>query len=281
MIHKESHSAGKVQITATSGPISKSHLIDQWTSENKIWKLPDSFFGDNTITITSPLFQITFSGRDSIKYLRFSDLSSKFVNPEITKSDLNQLPFFFPNDIKVSNAKLWNEKKHIHNNEVIKEQIMDQDWTFLNHFMGNYQLSEKVNFEKIVEGIEIPKDRLSQNNKILFYKDLYLYDDDLGDFGYSSLRARIRVQSDSVFVLMRSYVRIDGTMIRSVDNRLFLDLEDLSIIRDMSFLEGTYDEIKQNGFVFDSGFNTDNDQSDKIARYLKVCHHSCEKILFK
>lgn len=39
---------------------------------------------------------------------------------------------------------------------------------------------------------EIPKSRLGVDNKILYFKNLFLYEDDLGDFGYSRLRLRLR-----------------------------------------------------------------------------------------
>jgi hypothetical protein len=75
-------------------------------------------------------------------------------------------------------------------------------------------------------GNEIPKDRLTPENPIEHYKDILLYEDDLGDFGYSQLRVRLRAQKDSIFILLRSYVRVDQTSVRILDNRFFIDFND-------------------------------------------------------
>ena len=52
--------------------------------------------------------------------------------------------------------------------------------------------TDKYNTE--IDKTEIPKSRLGVDNKILHFKNLFLYEDDLGDFGYSRLRLRIRAQ---------------------------------------------------------------------------------------
>lgn len=61
---------------------------------------------------------------------------------------------------------------------------------------------------------------------MLHYKDILLYEDDLDDFGYSQLRLKARVQRDSIFILLRSYIRVDKTVIRVIDNRFFIDFLD-------------------------------------------------------
>ena len=53
-----------------------------------------------------------------------------------------------------------------------------------------------------------------------------MYEDDLGDFGYCQLRVRIRAQKDSIFILLRSYARVDKTSVRILDNRYFIDFND-------------------------------------------------------
>ena len=61
---------------------------------------------------------------------------------------------------------------------------------------------------------------------MLHYKDILLYEDDLGDFGFSQFRLKARVQNDSVFILTRSYIRVDKTVIRVLDNRYYIDFLD-------------------------------------------------------
>ena len=118
---------------------------------------------------------------------------------------------------------------------------------------------------------------------------MLLYEDDLGDFGYSQLRVRLRAQKDSIFILLRSYVRVDQAAVRILDNRFFIDFNDYVenekkgndflnilflekkriLIKQTDFLEASWNEILSAGFTFNSSFNLDFNQSDKIARYLK------------
>ena len=279
MFDKDSFTIENVEMNTSKGPITKASIIDEICSENKIWKLPDSFFGDNSILVSTPFYKLSLSSIESVKYLRYSHLISKLYNPDFQTSNLVQLPLVFQNDIKVSNSQNWTSLTH--DNLPIKEQTLDQDWTFLNHFPGFLSIFPSAKFTREISGMEIPKNRLGQENKILFYKDLFLYEDDLGDFGYSCLRVRFRVQKDCAFALMRSYVRIDGARIRSIDCRIFIDFADYSLTRELLYSDSTYQEIKDAGFVFEPGFNNDNDQTDKVARFLKPIGKFTERLAFQ
>lgn len=114
---------------------------------------------------------------------------------------------------------------------------------------------------------------------------MLLYEDDLDDFGYSQLRVRLRAQKDSIFILLRSYVRVDNTAVRIVDNRFFIDFNDFEessekgtqapeapqkvLIKQTDYLEASWNEILSAGFTFNGAFNLDFNQSDQIAKYLK------------
>lgn len=278
-MHKtDTFKAEEAFIETTIGPITKSHIIDKLCEENGVWKIPDSFFGDNGIKITTPHYSLSLTAPDSVRYLRFSHLKQNLHNPDSKSASFDQVPFVFENDIKVASSKAWSQIKLVHENEVIKERFADQDWTYLNHYRGSLDLRPGVSILKSDEGAAIPRERLTQNNKILFFKDVFLYEDDLGDFGYSSLRARVRVQKDCAFILMRSYIRIDNTRIRAIDNRYFIDFADYSLTREVTFSEGSYEEIVKAGFVFEHGFNNDLDQTDKVAPFLRVVSRHCERI---
>ena len=60
---------------------------------------------------------------------------------------------------------------------------LNQDWTFLNYYRGSFDCAGKYAIESCQSGI--PQSRLSMDHKILYYKDLLLYEDDMDDFGYS------------------------------------------------------------------------------------------------
>ncbi len=59
---------------------------------------------------------------------------------------------------------------------------------------------------------------------------------------------------------MRSYVRVDNSEIRCVENRYFIDVTDnYSIIRQYDCKSSSWEEILAKGFKFDPCFNLDKD----------------------
>ncbi len=55
---------------------------------------------------------------------------------------------------------------------------------------------------------------------------------------------RFRVMNDSWYVLLRSYVRVDGVCVRILDTRIFHDLSTREILREYTHREGTFDELR-------------------------------------
>lgn len=91
---------------------------------------------------------------------------------------------------------------------------------------------------------EIPLDKLGQDNPILHYGEVVLYEDELGDKGYSKVNVRFRTMKDCFFVLLRSYTRVDHVLVRILDTRVYCgDMdhsEKVELIRDFTFRESTY-----------------------------------------
>lgn len=67
------------------------------------------------------------------------------------------------------------------------EKIKPFDWTFSSDYCGT--LSENIKIAPTEERIDIEK--LKQKEKILFYQDLMLYEDELHDNGISSCTIKI------------------------------------------------------------------------------------------
>lgn len=64
-----------------------------------------------------------------------------------------------------------------------------------------------------------------------------LFEDELGDKGYSKVNVRFRVMNDCFFVLHRSYTRVDHVLVRILDTRMYSKFptapdEPIEIIRD-------------------------------------------------
>lgn len=65
-------------------------------------------------------------------------------------------------------------------------------------------------------------------------------------------QCRFRFMNDCWYVLLRSYVRVDGVRVRIFDTRIFHDYTTREILREFTHREATYDELRQQGFSLSS-----------------------------
>jgi len=73
---------------------------------------------------------------------------------------------------------------------------------------------------------------LGPDNVIKAYGQVVLYEDELGDKGFSQVNVRFRVMKDCFFLLLRSYVRVDHVLVRILDTRIFHKFGSEELIRD-------------------------------------------------
>ncbi|WFD27532.1 Tap42 interacting protein [Malassezia nana] len=72
----------------------------------------------------------------------------------------------------------------------------------------------------------IPVERLGAHGEpILFYDEVVLYEDELGDNGSSLLSVKVRVMPSSLLVLQRFFLRVDHVVFRLFDTRLFVSFD--------------------------------------------------------
>ncbi len=95
---------------------------------------------------------------------------------------------------------------------------------------------------------EIPLSLLARQDpvldRILFYEDVALFEDELHDNGESTLNVRIRVMPHSFFILSRLFVRVDNVLFRIFDVRTYHEFGSNEVIRETSGYEADYDEVK-------------------------------------
>jgi type 2A phosphatase activator TIP41 len=95
---------------------------------------------------------------------------------------------------------------------------------------------------------EIPLKLLARQDpvldRILFYDDVALFEDELHDNGESILNVRIRVMPHSLFILSRLFVRVDNVLFRIYDVRLYHEFGSDEVIRECSGFEADYDDVK-------------------------------------
>eukprot|EP00898_Chlorokybus_atmophyticus_P004833 jgi/Chlat1/5350/Chrsp35S05280 len=92
---------------------------------------------------------------------------------------------------------------------------------------------------------------LQARDPILFYDEVVLYEDELADNGVGMLSAKVRVMPKCWFVLLRYWLRIDGTLMRLRDTRVFCSTknpsEGLVVLRERSQAEETFESLRQRG----------------------------------
>jgi type 2A phosphatase activator TIP41 len=134
--------------------------------------------------------------------------------------------------------------------------------------------------------MEIPLDKLGQDNPIQQYGEVALFEDELGDKGYSKVSVRFRAMKDCFFVLLRAYTRVDHVLVRILDTRIYCsqceDVEGkVEIIRDFTFRESTYADLKAKGFTFGSEWGLSPSQSDEVYPHLTLVSKYIDKIVLE
>jgi type 2A phosphatase activator TIP41 len=129
---------------------------------------------------------------------------------------------------------------------------------------------------------------LGEDNPILHYGEVVLFEDEMADKGFSRVNVRFRVMHDCFFVLLRSYTRVDHVLVRILDTRIFgrlppaasrEQLEPMEIIRDFQHRESTYSQLKAKGFTFGSQYSLSPAQSDEIYGYLHLKGETRDRLI--
>jgi hypothetical protein len=79
----------------------------------------------------------------------------------------------------------------------------------------------------------------SRDMPILFYDEVTLYQDDLEDCGEVSLDVKLRVMPSCWFILSRFFLRVDGSIVRVRDTRLFHRFGDDKVHMEVTWKEQT------------------------------------------
>jgi len=123
----------------------------------------------------------------------------------------------------------------------VSKIVHPYDWTFTTDYQGTLfgepsivisPTEEKINYEK-----------LKIKEQILFYDEVVLYEDELDDNGCSSLSVKLRIMPSGFFILQRFYLRVDNTLIRVYDTRMYHEVEKNYIIREYSEREDKTEDI--------------------------------------
>ena len=154
-----------------------------------------------------------------------------------------------PTPIEVKGSHLWKEKDMTKIQD-LKTLEKTFNWSFSTPYKGTVnkfsQVSHSIHTDEVqldtilkpeelktkdpnlhtivldhLSDVPIPLEMLGQDNPILYYGEVVLFEDELGDKGFSKVNIRFRVMNDCFFVLMRSYTRVDHVLVRILDTRIF------------------------------------------------------------
>lgn len=233
----------------------KSHILnsegparERFESQLELPQVPEMIFADNILRIVhSDGYGIEFNALDALKCV-----------------DAHHDP------LKVAVSQAWREARA--DCEHINDVVKPFDWTYTTDYKGTLieksgksitvtETSERINLEK-----------LKVREKILFYEDILLFEDELADNGASLLNVRMRVMPSGFFVLLRFYMRVDNVMIRVNDTRLHYETGNNYMLR-----EFVSKEDKVRDITVSPHSQTD---PNEIANHLTQRKELCEKLVF-
>ena len=145
-----------------------------------------------------------------------------------------------PKDIVVQQADHW-KKKDTSKIKDYREFEKTSDWTYSTPYKGTLRyLSDAAKHIKEETGLDLPVQSLEKNlscefpeessinfgmlspeNPILHFGEIYLFECDLDDCGYTMNKIRFRVMKDCFYILLRFFLRVDGVRVRIFDTRIF------------------------------------------------------------
>ncbi|XP_020910624.1 TIP41-like protein [Exaiptasia diaphana] len=199
-------------------------------------------FGDNSLEIKHEAgFGIQFNGIDA---LRLVD----------NKHDL----------MKVAVADAWQRERQ--DSEFIHEVIKPFDWTFTTDYKGTLVETNENSFKVSPSTQRIDMEKLKIKEKIYFYDDIVLYEDELADNGIAKLNVKMRVMQSSLFLLLRFFLRVDGVLVRINDTRLYHQAGSNFFLREYSSREKPVSQIT--GVLTDP--NSLSDQLDIVKETVEV-----------
>ncbi|CAG9331453.1 unnamed protein product [Blepharisma stoltei] len=261
----ERYRAGQWSIEVERGRLLRSDETLTLNRQTGI-KIPQTFYGNSFVS-----FKNTDLG---FNYFISSEAALQLCEPELRNEKLYREGNLLHDHINIVPRPIKNPSLNLNTNGT------RTDWTFSTPYKGSLRpvyprkdLPENVIFQ--ISNDNLPLHRLGQDNPILWSSELKFYEDSLEEIGVSTFYMRVRAMQDCFYALLRCYVRINHSLVRILDTRIFHEFESNKILREFQFREGSFDEINANGFEFSPDWYSNSRQSDIIFQYLPV------KMLFK
>lgn len=245
--HREEFKFGPWCIAANKGSILKSNDAEELSRKLDIPQLPEMTFGENYVKISHTNgFCIEFNAVDALKLVD-------------NKNDV----------MKVAAAREWIESRR--DCEYINHTVKPFDWTYSTDYKGSiFGVPHAVTVSETKECINIEK--LKAREKIAYFEQAILFEDELADHGCAELSVKIRVMPTCFFLLMRYFLRVDGLLARIHDTRLFHECGTDYLLREYREKESS---LGPNSTI---PLNSMTD-SHSIDKYLKITQEVMHKLV--
>lgn len=146
-------------------------------------------------------------------------------------------------NLQLACAEAW-KKSRSETNECL-EEVKPFDWTFTTDYNGTIsglqvqETSERIDMEK-----------LRRRDRIMFYHDLTLFEDELHDNGIAVSSVKIRIMPQDFFILLRYFLRIDGVMLRVKDTRIYHEFGQTYLLQEFTTREAAVKDIRVSPALF-------------------------------
>jgi len=177
---------------------------------------------------------------------------------------LQQLRDTEADGIQVAHSRAWKQARE--DCEYSKKVVSQHDWTYTTDYTGTV-LGQ---FPALASTQRIDIEALKRPEPILFFEELYLYEDELDDNGASSCVVRVRCMESGWLVLLRHYLRVDHVVVRLRETRLWHPRGSQHVVRERCVKRCALAGREICSSVFKS--------PDLIAPYLKLEHEIVDKL---
>ncbi|KAL0477369.1 type 2A phosphatase activator TIP41 [Acrasis kona] len=217
-------------VTSHRTPILSQTRTEEYSTLLDVFSLPEMLFDSKLYVENKETgFKLEFNALDGLKNAKTDVLQNEGVS-----------------GVKVGCA--W-DTKNINaafqdGTKTIEERDDNIDWTFTTLYKGSMSIKGSENqpvIEDTTEGVDY--ERLKRRDPILFYDELVLYEDELHDHGTGQLSVKTRFMGEYAYILLRFFLRVDGVVVRVIDNRFYTDYSKDYWLRETSYLESSYDDL--------------------------------------
>ncbi|GAA5876006.1 hypothetical protein JCM16303_006990 [Sporobolomyces ruberrimus] len=226
------------RIESTKLPILTIPQADQASSDLDL-ALPEIIFGNNRLSIKHKPsgFGLEWNTLDMLKGVKKGQGWEKEPGSGA---------------LRVAHAEEWTRGQSATDSTSHMTIVKPFDWTYTTLHPGNTippsspTPSSPLEWKKAPPTHQgIPLALLARTDiPILFFDEVPLFEDELGDNGIADVTIRVRVNSSSLYVLARYALRIDHVLFRHFDVRVYHEFGSREIVRELKGRQSTYDQVK-------------------------------------